>query len=168
MFEASTRRALEGDFDTRDVVVRTARARAERATLLGYPNHAAIVAEAGCAKTTDAIFGMLVPLAQAGLAKARGEAADLAARYAELNPGAQFTAADWQFVEAILRRERFSFDEAELTDHLQVDKVLAAVYAAAEELYGLTFHPRTDLVGHAPRQRPTRSTTPTAPSSACS
>jgi len=150
LFEASTRRALEGDFDTRDVVVRTARARAERATLLGYPNHAAIVAEAGCAKDTDAIFAMLVPLAQAGLAKARGEAADLAARYAELNPGAEFTAADWQFVEAILRRERYAFDESELTQYLQVDKVLAAVYAAAEELYGLTFHPRPDLVGHAP------------------
>lgn len=153
LLAASTGRALDGEFDTRDLVVATARARAERAALLGYPNHAALVAESGCAKTVDAILEMLVPLAQAGLAKAREEGAELAGRYTELNPGAEFTAADWSYVEAILRRERYDFDEAELGEFLQVDTVLAAVYAAAEELYGLTFHPRADLVGHAPESQ---------------
>ncbi len=150
LLEASTTRALGGEFDTRATLVEAARARAERATLLGYANHAELVAEAGCAKTTDAIFEMLVPLAQAALAKAREEAAELASRYAELSPGAEFTAADWSFVESIVRRERFAFDESDLAEYLQVDRVLAAVYAAAEELYGLTFHLREDLVGHAP------------------
>jgi peptidyl-dipeptidase Dcp len=150
LLAASTTRALGGEFDTRATLLEAARARAERAALLGYANHAEIVAEAGCAKTTDAIFEMLVPLAQAALAKAREEAAELGARYAELNPGAEFTAADWAFVESIVRRERFAFDEADLAEYLQVDRVLAAVYAAAEELYGLTFHPREDLIGHAP------------------
>lgn len=150
LLAASTGRALSGEFDTRAVVVEIARLRAERATLLGYPHHAALVAEAGTAKTTEAIVGMLVPLAQAALAKAREEAAELRERYAELAPGEEFTAADWAFVEALLRRERFEFDEAQLGEYLQVDKVLDAVYAAAEELYGLTFHLREDLVGHAP------------------
>lgn len=148
LHEASTRRALDGEFDTRPVLLETARARAERAALLGYPHHAQIVAESGCAKSVDAIFQMLVPIAQAALAKARDEAVELRTRYAELNPGAEFTAADWAFVEAIVRRERFAFDEADVTDYLQVKEVLAAVYAAAEELYGLTFHAREDLVGH--------------------
>lgn len=150
LHEASTTRALAGEFDTRPVVVEIARTRAERAALLGYAHHAAIVAESGCAKTTDAILEMLVPIAQAALAKAREEAADLSTRYAELSPGAEFTAADWAFVEAIVRRERFAFDESDVTEYLQVNEVLAAVYAAAEELYGLTFHPREDLVGHVP------------------
>lgn len=150
IFEASTGRALSGEWDTRDLVVRTARTRAERARLLGYPSHAALVAEAGCAKTTDAIFDMIVPLAKAGLAKAREEAEQLRARYAALNPGAEFGAADWQFVEALLRKEQFDFDESDLTGFLDVEAVLAAVYAAAGELYGISFHPRPDLVGHAP------------------
>ncbi|MDF1489502.1 M3 family metallopeptidase [Tessaracoccus caeni] len=150
LHDESTTRALAGEFDTRPVVVEIARTRAERAALLGYANHAALVAESGCAKTTDAILEMLVPIAQAALAKAREEAADLSARYAELSPGAEFTAADWAFVEAIVRRERFAFDESDVTEYLQVNEVLAAVYAAAEELYGLTFHPRQDLVGHVP------------------
>lgn len=150
LFEASTGRALTGEWDTRELIVRTARARAERAKLLGYPHHASLVAEAGCAKTTDAIFAMIVPLAKAGLAKAREEAEQLRTRYADINPGATFTAADWQFVEAIVRRERFDFDEGALSDFLDVETVLGAVYAAAGELYSITFHPRTDLVGHAP------------------
>ncbi|MDO5676605.1 MAG: M3 family metallopeptidase [Propionibacteriaceae bacterium] len=150
LHEASTTRALSGEFDTRAVIVEIARLRAERATLLGYPNHAAIAAESGTAKTTDAILEMLVPLTQAALAKAKEEGVQLRERYAELNPGAEFTAADWAFVEALVRRERFDFAEAELGEYLQVDKVLAAVYAAAEELYGLKFVLRTDLVGHVP------------------
>ena len=150
LLASSMNRALSGEFDTRGLIVEIARLRAERATLLGYPNHAAIVAESGTAKSTDAILDMLVPLAQAALAKAREEGEELRARYAELNPGSEFTAADWTFVEALLRRERFDFDEADLGEFLQVDKVLDAVYAAAGELYGLTFKLRDDLVGHAP------------------
>ena len=150
LHEASTTRALQGEFDTRAVIVAIARARAERAALLGYPNHAAIVAEAGTAKSTDAILEILVPLAQAALAKAREEGAELRARYADLAPGEEFTAADWAYVESIVRRERFAFDESELGEYLQVDKVLAAVYAAATELYGITFEPVDGIVGHAP------------------
>lgn len=150
LHEASTTRALSGEFDTRGVVVEIARLRAERAVLLGYPNHAAIVAEAGTAKSTDDILAMLVPLTQAALAKALDEAATLRSRYAQLNPGAEFTAADWAFVEALVRKERFAFDEADIGGYLQVDKVLDAVYRAAEELYGLTFTLREDLRGHVP------------------
>lgn len=150
LHEASTTRALSGEFDTRAVVVAIARARAERATLLGYPHHAAIVAEAGTAKSTDAILEMLVPLAQAALAKARAEGGELRDRYAELAPGEEFSAADWAYVESVVRRERFAFDESELGEYLQVDKVLDAVYAAGTDLYGITFEPVDGLVGHAP------------------
>lgn len=150
LHQASVTRGLSGEFDTRGVVVELARCRAERAALLGYPHHAALAIEEGCAKTVEAVEAMLVPLAQAALAKARTEAAELRARYAELCPGTEFTAADWAFVETIVRRERFGFDEKELVKLLRVEAVLNAVYAAARELYGLTFHRRTDLVGHTP------------------
>ncbi|AQP44132.1 M3 family metallopeptidase [Tessaracoccus flavus] len=150
LMEASVTRALAGEFDTRAVVVEIARLRAERAALLGYPHHAAIVAEAGTAKTVDAILDMLVPLAQSALDKAREEAEQLKERYADLEPGTPFTAADWSYVEGIVRRERFSFDEGELGEYLQVDRVLEAVYAAATDLYGITFTPVDGVTGHAP------------------
>lgn len=147
VLDASLTRGL-GEFDTRETLVELARVRAERATLLGYPSHAALVASKGTAKTTQAIEEMLIPLAQAALAKTREEAAELAEKYAELNPGATFTAADWQYVEAQLRKERFAFDESELDEYLTVEKVTEACYAAATELYGITFKLRDDLRGH--------------------
>ena len=147
VLDASLTRGL-GEFDTRETLVELARVRAERATLLGYPSHAALVASKGTAKTTQAIEEMLIPLAQAALAKTRKEAAELAEKYAELNPGATFTAADWQYVEAQLRKERFAFDESELDEYLTVEKVTEACYAAATELYGITFKLRDDLRGH--------------------
>lgn len=150
LFDASTTRALTGDHDTRQTIVEIARLRAERATLLGYPHHAALVAEAGCSKTTEAVLDILVPLARAALAKAREEAVELRARYADLAPEETFTAADWSYVEAIVRRERYAFEEGELGEYLRVGRVLDAVYAAAGDLYGITFHPVDGVIGHVP------------------
>ena len=147
LLDASLQRGL-GSIDTRPALVELARLRAERATLLGYASHAALVASEGTAKTTEAIEQVLIPLAQAALAKARDEATTLAQHYAKLNPGATFTAADWQYVEAQLRKEQFGFDESQLDEYLTVEKVTKACYAAATELYGIQFTLRDDLRGH--------------------
>ncbi|SDL62906.1 M3 family metallopeptidase [Tessaracoccus oleiagri] len=149
LLDASLDRGL-GEFDTREVLVETARVRAERAALLGFRSHADLVAAEGTAKTTEAIESILVPLARAALDKARGEARELAEKYAELNPGAEFTAADWTFVEGALRKERFAFDESELDEYLTVERVVQAAYDAATDLYGITFRLREDLSGHVP------------------
>ncbi len=66
LFEASVNRGLGGEHDTRQLIVDIARARAERANLLGYEHHAALVAESACAKTTDAVLALM------GAARPRG------------------------------------------------------------------------------------------------
>ena len=155
IFEASVTRGLGPDSlgaaepaDTRAIIVEMARLRAERAGLLGYPHHAALVVERQCAKTTDAVAAMLGRLAPAALAQARRDADELAARFAELYPGETFAPWDWSFVAETIRRERFDLDPAALAPHLAVDKVLAAVHDAAHRLYGITFERRPDLRGH--------------------
>ncbi len=147
LLDASLNRAL-GEIDTRPTLVEMARLRAERATLLGFASHAALVASQGTAKTTEAIEQVLIPMAQAALAKTRDEAAQLAEAYKSINPGAEFTAADWAFVEAKVRKDRFAFDESQLDEYLTVEKVVQACYDAATELYGIQFTLREDLRGH--------------------
>src|SRR3546814_20424828 len=66
-----------GEFDNRAVIARIAKLRAERANLLGYPNHAAYSLEDQTAHTTEAVNKMLGDLAPAAVANARKEAADL-------------------------------------------------------------------------------------------
>lgn len=134
--------------DTRAIIVEMARLRAQRATLLGYPNHAALVTERACAGNTEAVADMLGRLGPAALAQAKRDAMELSARFAELYPGETFAPWDWAYVAEIVRRERFDLDLDALAPYLSTDKVLAAVYGAAERLYGISFAPRPDLRGH--------------------
>lgn len=148
LYEASVARGLSGEHDTRALIVEIARARAERARLLGYPHHAAFVAEGGCAKTTDAVNALMGPLGRAAHAKAAQEAETLAARFADLAPGDTFAPWDWAYVAEIVRAETFAFTDADVEPHLRIADVLDATYAAAHDLYGITFTRRDDLVGH--------------------
>ncbi len=155
LYEASLNRAL-GEaptsstpaVDTRQIIVDIVRTRAERATLLGYPHHAAIQVERACAKTSANVAEMLGRLGPAARAQAERDADELRARFADLYPGETFGAWDWSFVAEKTRAEKYDLDQSELAPHLTVDKVLAAVYGAATTLYGITFTPRPDLRGH--------------------
>ncbi len=150
LYEASVTRCTDGEFDTRQTIVDIARARAERARLLGYEHHAALVAESGCAKTTDAVLALMAPIGTAALAQAQRDAGTLASRLAQIDADAELAPWDWEYVAELVRKESHAFDEADVEEYLQVDDVLAAVYAAAHDLYGITFTRRDDLVGHTP------------------
>ena len=148
LYEASVTRANGGEFDNRQVIVDIARARAERANLLGYPHHAALVAEQGTAKTAANVADLLVPIARAALAAATTEADELTARLRQDAPDATLEPWDWSYLTNIVRAERFDFDESALAGFLDVETVLAAVFDAATMLYGIGFTPRPDVRGH--------------------
>ena len=71
------RNSKGGEFDTRNVVLRTAQLRAERAKLLGYENHAAYQLEDQTAGNVPTVNKLLADLAPPAVANARREAADM-------------------------------------------------------------------------------------------
>jgi peptidyl-dipeptidase Dcp len=149
-----TRGGRGGAHDTRATLLDLARLRAERAQLLGYPHHAAYVAEDATAKTPEAVADILARLAPAAVANARVEAADLEEALRRDVPGATLQAWDWAFYAEQVRKERRSLDDALLRPYLALDRVLRdGVFRAAHLLYGLTFTERTDLVGYHPDVR---------------
>mgnify|MGYP000877631098 FL=1 len=145
-------RGLGGEHDTRALVVDIARLRAERAALLGYPHHAAIVAAESAAGTTEAVTGMLHGLTPVAMANARRDAETYAARMAAdpaTRPGEAFGPADWPRYEEAERKERFGLDDATLAPYLELWSVVErGVFYAATRLYGLTFCERPDLAVH--------------------
>ncbi len=148
------RGARGGEFDNRTLVARLARLRAERARLLGYPNHAAYSLEEQTARTTGAVNKLLADLTPAAVANARREAAAMQAIIDREGGGFRLAAWDWSFYAEKLRRERFAFDEAELKPYLELDRVLTdGVFYAANRLFGLTFKPRPDLPVYEPTVR---------------
>jgi peptidyl-dipeptidase Dcp len=152
--EASEARCLSGEFDNRQVVLDTARLRAERARLLGYENHAAYVLEDETAQSTTAVNALLASLAPRAAGNAHREARALQQRInAE---GGDFTLEtfDWSLYAERVKREQYAFDESEIRPYLELESVLKdGLFFAATQLYGITFKERFDLPLYHPDVR---------------
>ena len=140
-----------GEFDNREEITRIALLRAERARLMGYPNHAAYTLENQTARTVDAVNERLASLAPPAVANARREAADLQAMIDAEGGDFELAAWDWDFYAEKVKAERFAFDESQLKPYLEMNNVLVnGVFFAAQKVYGLTFKERTDLPVYHP------------------
>ncbi len=155
LHEASIARGSHGgDFDNRAIISRIMKLRAERANLLGYPNHAAYVLEDETAKTPQAVNEMLGKLAPAAVANAKREAADLQAMIRKEGGDFELAPWDWSFYTEKVRKDKFNFDESQLKPYFELDSVQQnGVFYAANQLYGLTFKERKDLPVYEPSVR---------------
>ena len=140
-----------GEYDNRGVITETARLRAERAAMLGYPNHAAYILERQTARTVDAVNERLASLAPPAVANAEREAADLQAMAAAEGADIELAAWDWSYYTEKVRAERYAFDASQLRPYFEMDNVLEnGVFFAANRLYGLTFEERPELPVYHP------------------
>jgi peptidyl-dipeptidase Dcp len=143
-----------GEFDNKEVVSRTAKLRAERATLLGYANHAAYQLEDQTAKDVPTVNKLLADLAPAAVANAKKEGADIQAMIDQEKGGFQLAACDWDFYSEKVRKARYAFDGSQLKPYYELNHVITdGVFFAATKLYGITFKERKDLPTYLPEVR---------------
>lgn len=143
-----------GEWDNKDVVRRIAKLRAERATLLGYANHAAYQLEDQTARDVPTVNKLLSDLAPAAVANAKREGADIQAIIDREKGGFQLGAGDWDFYSEKVRKARYAFDESQLKPYFELNHVITdGVFFAAGKLYGLTFKERKDLPVYLPDVR---------------
>ncbi|WP_432380720.1 M3 family metallopeptidase [Duganella sp. P38] len=143
-----------GEYDNRELVLKIAKARAEKATLLGYANFAAYSLEDQTAHDTAAVNKLLGELAKPAVNNAKKEAADLQAVVDAEKGGFQIGAADWAYYTDKVRAQRFAFDENQLKPYFELDNVLInGVFYAANKLYGISFKERKDLPVYNPDVR---------------
>jgi peptidyl-dipeptidase Dcp len=154
LFEAATTRGLGGEHDTRALVGRIAALRAERAGLLGFPDHASYVAADQTAGTTDAVTRMLDAMVEPAMANLETERAEIEAAMREDGLTGPVEPWDWAFYAARVKASTYDVDTAALRPYFSLDRVLHdGVFLAASRLYGLSFAPREDLPGYAPDVR---------------
>src|SRR6266404_3839644 len=143
-----------GEFDTRDIVLRTSQLRAEKAKLLGYPNWAAYQLEDQTAQDVPTVNKLLGDLAPPAVANAKHEAADMQKIVEQEKAGFQIASWDWPFYSEKVRKARYAFDESELRPYYELNHViLDGVFFAAGKLYGLTFKERHDIPVYQPDVR---------------
>jgi peptidyl-dipeptidase Dcp len=134
-----------GEHDTRAIVLETVRLRARRARLLGFPNHAALVAADETAGSSEAVTALLDRLVPAAVRNAHREQEEL---------GSEVGAADWAFLAEARRRDAHDVDLGALRPYFEAERVLQeGVFATAGRLYGVRFRERPDLVGYHPDVR---------------
>ncbi len=148
-----------GEFDTRDLVLKLVKLRAERAVLLGYPNYAAYSQELETAKNPAAVNKLLAELAKPAVGNARKEAAEMQkivdAEFANKPSGGfQIAAHDWAYYTDKVRAAQYNFDENQLRPYFELNNVLVnGVFFAATKEYGITFKERKDLPVYDPDVR---------------
>lgn len=140
-----------GPNDNRGLVLDITHLRAERARLLGFSNHAAYVTADETAGTPEAVAAMLGRLAPVAARNARSEQAEL---QAQLPEGGTIAAADWAFYTEKVRVAKYNVDTAQMRPYFEAERVLHdGVFFAANQVYGVTFTERDDLVAYHPDAR---------------
>jgi peptidyl-dipeptidase Dcp len=144
----------DGEYDNREVITRLAELRAERAVMLGYPNHAAYILDEQTAQTVTAVNERLASLVPPAVANANREAADLQAMASAEGGDVELAAWDWSYYTEKVRAARYDFDASELRPYFEIDAVIEkGVFYAATQLYGITFEARPDLTAYHPDVR---------------
>ena len=148
VWKSSATRALgeNGGIDNRALILEMAQLRAERAQLLGFPNHAAYKLQNQMAKTPDAARKMLTDLVPGVVARVKEEAADLKAMMKELGADHDLQPWDWEYYAEKLRTARYEVDAAAVKPYFEVNNVLEkGVFFTMNKLFGITFKERKDL-----------------------
>jgi len=149
-----SRNSKGGEFDTRNMVQRTAWIRAEKAKLLGYSNWAAYQLEDQTAHDVPTVNKLLAKLAPPAVDNAKREAADMQKIVDAEKGDFQISAWDWDFYSEKVRKAKYAFDESEVRPYYELNHVLIdGVFYAAGKLYGLTFRERHDLPVYQPDVR---------------
>lgn len=141
LFKNSWNRAEKNDSnDTRQVIERIAKIRADKASLLGFSNYAGWVLENQMAKTSERVEQFLKRLVPATIKSEQKEAEDIQSFINQSGENIKLEAWDWNYYAEKLRRQRFKLDEDEIRSYFVLDNVLEkGVFYAAHELYGITF-----------------------------
>ncbi|GMU42787.1 MAG: M3 family peptidase [Xanthomonadales bacterium PRO6] len=155
LYKASSMRGNQGnENDTNQLIVEIAKLRAERAALLGAPNHAAYTLESQMAQAPEKAMAMMTGLVPAARANAEAEAAKLQAMIDAEGGGFQLEPWDWAYYAEKVRKAEYDLDDAAVRPYFELERVLNdGVFYAANQLFGITVKERKDLPVYHPDVR---------------
>jgi peptidyl-dipeptidase Dcp len=155
LFKAASMRGNQGNAeDNNALIVEIAKLRAERAALLGAPNHAAYTLDAQMAQTPQRVLDMLTGLVPAARANAQAEATKLQAMIDSEKGGFALEPWDWAYYAEKVRKAEFDLDDAAVRPYFELERVLNdGVFFAANQLFGISARERKDIPVYHPDVR---------------
>ena len=153
-FKAWTARGEgSGERDNRPLVAEMVKLRAEKATLLGYASFAHFKLDNTMAKTPENVRALLETMWEKARNRAAEEAVDLSELIAAEGHNHAVAPWDWRFYSEKVRAARFDFNEAEIKPYVQLEKMIAAAFATAEKLFGITIRQHEGVEAYHPDVR---------------
>jgi peptidyl-dipeptidase Dcp len=137
----AARGANGGETDNRGIAAEILALRAERASLLGYPDFASYKLETEMAKSPDAVRDLLMRVWTPAKRQADSDAQALAGMLAEDGINDALRPHDWRYYAEKRRKALHDLDEAELKPFFRLENMIEAAFDCAHRLFGLEFRP---------------------------
>ena len=139
-YEAWTSRgAMGGETDNRDLTRQMLELRHEQAMLLGYENYATYRLETEMAKTPERVRELLMNVWRPAKAQADADAWILKQMMQSDGVNGDLEPWDWRYYSEKRRKQEHDLDEAVLKPYLQLDRMIDAAFDCASRLFGLEF-----------------------------
>lgn len=133
------------EFNNEEVVRQIAVLRHEKANMLNYASHAAIVLEERMAETPDKVYNLLNELLEYAKPIAIEELGEVQNICNKLNGPSAMERWDFSYYSEKLKNEKFAINDEILKPYFQLEKVIDGAFKTAELLYGITFEKRDDI-----------------------
>jgi peptidyl-dipeptidase Dcp len=133
--------------DTHAVIARIVKLRADRARLLGFATHAHWRMDDTMARDPQKATELMMRVWTPAVARVKEEVADMQAIAAKEGQAVTIEPWDYLYYAEKVRKAKYDLDTNELKAYFELNNVIAASYAMAEKLYGLTF---TEITGTVP------------------
>ncbi|WP_313190861.1 M3 family metallopeptidase [Sphingobacterium sp.] len=127
------------DADTKDILIKIANLRLEKAKLLGYSSHAAYVLEESMAENPANVNALLNKIWTPALAKAKTEAADIQKEIEAAKDTFKVAPYDWRYYQEKIRQKRYALNEEEIKPYFSLTDVREGAFATANKLWGISF-----------------------------
>lgn len=150
MYLGYTSQASEGENNNLPVIKEILKARTAKAKILGYPNYAAYATENVMAKTPEAAIDLLMQVWKPTVSKVHEEVAEMQAISDKDGNDFKIEPWDYYYYAEKVRKDKYDFDESEVSPYFAVDSVRNGIFALANILYGVSFNELPD----APKYHP--------------
>lgn len=150
MYEAYTTLASSGQYDNKPVINEILKARARKASLLGFPDFASYMTANVMAKTPANAENLLMQIWKPAIAKVAEEVAEMQALADKEGAGIKIEPWDYYYYAEKVRREKYALEEDEVRAYFPLENVREGIFNMARRLYGVNFTELPD----APKYNP--------------
>lgn len=134
-----------GEHDNNAIISQILQLRFERAQLLGYETHAHWRLENAMARNPGNAMDLMTSVWPAAVARVEEEVRDMQAIADAEGAGITIEPWDYRFYQEKVRKARYDLDQNEVKPYLELEQLREAMFWAAGQLYGWSFHPISDV-----------------------